>query len=96
MKCVSDDTKHAVVDGVTIHIDEYDKKKKAYCPKGHLLCGHQGEHNIWHFKHMNSEDVSKYDGMKCDKIKKNLIIEIEKSIDTKVFQWMKQNKPYSM
>ncbi len=38
-------------------------------------------------RHINQEHV-----IKCDKIKQNLIIEIEKSIDTKVFQWMKQKQ----
>jgi hypothetical protein len=49
-------TSYAYVDGEPIPIDFYDKNRIAYCKRGHLLCGVQGEHNQWHFRHVSSAD----------------------------------------
>ena len=49
-------TSFAYVDGEPIPIEFYDKNRIAYCKRGHLLCGVQGEHNQWHFRHVSSAD----------------------------------------
>jgi len=55
MKC-HPNTSYAYVDGEPIPIEYYDKNRIAYCKHGHLLCGVQGEHNQWHFRHVSSAD----------------------------------------
>ena len=56
MKC-HPNTSIAYVDGSPIPIEYYDINRIAYCKHGHLLCGVQGQHNKWHFRHVNSTDV---------------------------------------
>jgi hypothetical protein len=58
MKCITPNTSYAFVDGNPIPIEYYDKNRVAYCKQGHLLCGVQGSHNQWHFRHVHSVDVS--------------------------------------
>ena len=57
MKCLQPDTSYAYVDDNPIHIEYYSKDRVAYCKNGHLLCGVQGTHNQWYFRHVSSADV---------------------------------------
>lgn len=50
-------TSYAYVNGKPIAIEHYRKEDTAYCKHGHLLCGVQGQHNEWHFRHVSSVDV---------------------------------------
>lgn len=58
MKCSHPETKYAIVNGNRISIHDYRKEMIPYCEKGHELVGVQGEHNQWHFRHKNPNDVS--------------------------------------
>jgi hypothetical protein len=57
MKCFPN-TSYAYVNGKHTAIENYCKLDTAYCKHGHLLCGVQGEHNEWHFRHVSSVDTS--------------------------------------
>lgn len=58
MKCLHPETKYAIVNGNCTSIHDYRKGIIPYCEKGHELVGVQGEHNQWHFRHKNPNDVS--------------------------------------
>lgn len=58
MKCSHPETKYAIVNGNRTSIHDYTKGIIPYCEKGHELVGVQGEHNQWHFRHKNPNDVS--------------------------------------
>jgi hypothetical protein len=51
-------TSYAYINGKPIAIEHYRKQDFAYCKHGHLLCGVQGQHNQWHFRHVSSTDVT--------------------------------------
>jgi hypothetical protein len=50
-------TTTAYVNGVETSIRDFCKQDKAYCKNGHELCGCQGEHNLWYFRHVHAFDI---------------------------------------
>lgn len=50
-------TTSAYVNGVETSIRDFCKQDKAYCKNGHELCGCQGEHNLWYYRHANACDI---------------------------------------
>lgn len=57
MKCLQSNIKCAFVNDKLIFIQEYTKPDVVKCKNNHLLCGVQGDHNEWHFRHICSEDI---------------------------------------
>jgi hypothetical protein len=47
----------AYVNGVETSIRDFCKQNTAYCIRGHELCGCQGEHNLWYFRHVYTNDL---------------------------------------
>lgn len=50
-------TSIAYVNGIETSIRDFCKQNTAYCIHGHELCGCQGEHNLWYFRHVYANDI---------------------------------------
>ena len=50
-------TTNAYVNGIETSIHDFCKQDKAYCKNGHELCGCQGEHNLWYYRHVHACDI---------------------------------------